>query len=379
MGERDLRFSGIDPELTRRVAMTVSCRDTDGIEKVPDAGELREQDGVRVQVMHNGLLVEEGGYYGDWMTEVIRVLRGHHEPQEELVFDQILRRLRDSSPAPVMLEIGSYWAYYSLWFCRSIANARAIALEPDVPYLEVGRRNARLNSLDDRVTFTHGAIGLQSAGTISFRAESDGLDHEVAQYSLRSLMEMHGLQTVDLILCDAQGAETPLLEGAKDSLRDGVARFLVISTHHHSISGDPLTHQKALNLLEEAGGHVITEHSVTESFSGDGLIAVSFDDRDREFTVPVSFARSKDSLFGELEYDLADMLKRHDEALASLDGAATHIRKVEAMLAASEEGRALLQHRVDTMEATKVWRWSRVPRALYASLQRHRGDSSFTS
>lgn len=36
--------------------------------------------------MHNGVKVIAGGYYGSWMTEIIRLLQGHHEPQEERVF-----------------------------------------------------------------------------------------------------------------------------------------------------------------------------------------------------------------------------------------------------------------------------------------------------
>ncbi len=96
--------------------LTVSCSDSDAIPKVERAGEVFEVDGRRVQMMHNGVLVDEGCYYGDWMTEIIRCLRGHHEPQEERVFHDILRRLASSGDDATMVELGSFWAYYSLWF-----------------------------------------------------------------------------------------------------------------------------------------------------------------------------------------------------------------------------------------------------------------------
>jgi hypothetical protein len=81
-------------------------------------------------------------------------------------------------------------------------------------------------------------------------------------------------------------------------------RFAVVSTHHHVISGDPLTHQRCLDLLRDAGGHVIVEHTVAESYSGDGLIVVSFDDRDRDLQVVTSRCRVGDSWFGDPLRDL---------------------------------------------------------------------------
>jgi hypothetical protein len=40
-----------------RAVMTTSCRDTDYIPKVADAGALFERDGRTLQVMHNGVLL----------------------------------------------------------------------------------------------------------------------------------------------------------------------------------------------------------------------------------------------------------------------------------------------------------------------------------
>jgi hypothetical protein len=186
------------------------------------------------------------------------------------------------------------------------------------------------------------------------------------------------------VLADVQGAETTLLERAAGVLGAGRVRFLVVSTHHHSISGSPLTHQRAVELLADLGAHVICEHSVGESFSGDGLIAVSFDQRDRDLTVEVSRARAKDSLFGELEFDLATSMEQHVAAqgqmgelggqrdalrsqLASCQGQAAGLRN-EVALANRE--RDLLHQQIDAMSATKLWRWSRRPRDIYARVRR---------
>lgn len=305
----ELRVDGLDPALARRVAQTVSCTDCDALPKVAGAGEVVDRDGTPVQVMHNGLLVEAGGYYGDWMSEIIRVLRGHHEPQEELVFDAMVGRVAQAAAtggdAPVMVEVGAFWAYYSLWFCHQIPRARAYGIEPDPAYLEVGRRNVGLNDLADRVSLGPGVVGAAPGSTLRFTAESDGVERPVVQHDLASLMQAHDLDHVDLLLSDIQGWELLFVERALPLLRQGRVRFLLVSTHHHSISGDALTHQKVRDLLVGAGATVIAEHTVGESASGDGLIGVSFDPRDEGLTVPVSHVRARDSLFGELEYDLA--------------------------------------------------------------------------
>jgi FkbM family methyltransferase len=293
-----------DPNF-RRVQLAVSCRDTDIIPKVDGAGAVRD-DGT--QLMHNGVVVEADGYQGPWMTEIIRQLRGHHEPQEELAFHVVLERLAATGgPSPVVIELGCWWAYYSIWARKRIPGARSFLLEPDPAYLEVGRRNLARNGIDDAV-FVHAAVGFDRTPPQPFLCESDGLEHDVPFEGLRSMLERFGVDRADLLLVDVQGAEVPLLDGGRDLLRDGAVRFMVISTHHHRISGDPLTHQRCVMLLKELGAHILVEHTVAESFTGDGLIVASFDPADRDLTIVTSRCRVQDSLFGDPLWDLADAL-----------------------------------------------------------------------
>ena len=294
------RFVAFSDEELQRIGLTTACHDTDLIPKVPDAGFVR--DGV--QLMHNGVRVVEGGYYGEWMTEVIRRLRGHHEPQEELAFHTVVERLAATAdPEPVMVELGAFWAYYSLWFKQRIPGGRVYLVEPDPAYLDVGRRNFELN--DAEGTFHQAAVGRDRQAPMAFECESDGVSRPVPVEGLRSMLDRFGLEHVDVLFSDVQGAEWPLLDGGRDELTAGRVRFLVVSTHHHTISGDPLTHYRCLELLRELGAHVIVEHTVAESYSGDGLVVASFDERDRDLTVVTSRCRADASLFGDPLRDLA--------------------------------------------------------------------------
>lgn len=275
-----------------RIELTCSCRDTDGIPKVAGAGEVH--DGV--QTMHNGVRVVAGGYYGDWMIEIIRRLHGHHEPQEELAVHAVLERLAmTAGPSPVVMELGAFWAYYSVWALHRLPGARAFLVEPDPAYLEVGRRNIELNGMT--ATFLQAAVGGEARPPEPFECESDGVTRYIGIEGLRSLSRRFGLDRIDLLFVDVQGAETALLEGGRDLLAAGAVRFLVLSTHHEVISGDPLTHDRCRSLLVGVGAHVIAEHTPGESVSGDGLLVVSLDPRDRDLHVVISRAPAGAALF----------------------------------------------------------------------------------
>lgn len=360
--------SRIDPALLTRVRQTLACPDCDELPKVPDAGRVVDRDGVAVQVMHNGVLVEAGGYFGGWMSEIIRCLRGHHEPQEELVMARMLERLgATSGQTPAVVELGSFWAYYALWFLHELPYGRAVALEPDPANLALGRRNAALNARD--VTFVHGVMGREPSAEQDF-ANLDGSVSAVRAYDLAGLLEQQQVSTVDLLLCDIQGGEGFLFEQAAGLLREGRVRFALVSTHHHSISGDALTHQRLLALLTSLGGHVVAEHTVGESCSGDGLIAVSFDPRDRDLTVPISHVRQSASLYGPMEHELAAALERAEQAELLVRRERARSASLQAdlgavqTLAQSEAGLAVAE--LARLRASRLFTWSERPRALYA-------------
>ena len=282
-------------DVLERAVMTVSCRDSDAIPKVADAGQIREEGGSRVQIMHNGLKVAAGGYHGDWMAQVIRGLRGHHEPQEELVYYHLLRYVRHGA---LMVELASFWAYYTLWFLREIPDSTAICIEPDPANIEVGKRNALLNSVTQRIRFVEAWVGGEERASHRALCESTGSPRDLPCLNMDSLLRMVESRTIELLHVDAQGAELPFLRSLETAVQEQRIRFLVTSTHHSSISGSPTTHEDCLRELERLGAVILTEHSIQESFSGDGLIVASFLACDRRIRIPeISRNRAASSMF----------------------------------------------------------------------------------
>lgn len=267
--------------LRQRVTMTTGCRDADAIPKVQGAGEVFTHRGRRVQRMHEGTLVPADGYYGAWSTKIIRRLRGHHEPQEELLFHHLLRQC---SRGARMIEVGAFWAYYTSWFLRAVPESTAVCVEPDAAHAATGAETLALNGLS--ATWVKAAVGRTHRPAMIIRRESDGRSVEVPCHSLPSLLDEVGWSPVDILHIDAQGAETGFLESIADGLPRLRLRFLVVSTHEERISGSPTTHEDCLRTIRRLGGVILAEHTVEESFSGDGLIVASLDPRDAAIPLP---------------------------------------------------------------------------------------------
>lgn len=282
------------------IALTTSCRDSDSIPKVPNAGGSIIVEGTECQIMHNGLRVVHGGYYGNTMAKIIEGLSGHHEPQEELVFHHILKFV---PPRGSIIELGCYWAYYALWFLKEVEGGRALGIEPDPHHIDVGKKNASLNNLP--LDIRQGYIAPPGSEG-PFQTEYSGAVNIPALSPAAIISEFVGDGILDILHCDTQGAEVYSIEDCYHLFESGKVRFALFSTHAMEITGSPLTHQSCLQMLKECGGRILAEHDVHESYSGDGLIAVYFGKDCIEFPkIDMSYNRYGNSKFANPIIELA--------------------------------------------------------------------------
>ena len=241
-----------------RVDITSSCTDCDVLPKVENAGCVIENN-PSYQIMHNGIKVSLGGYHGHWMQEIISNLRGHHEPQEEKVFHEILKYVPEKG---VMIELGSFWAYYSMWFQWRVRNSTNYMVEPIREKLEVGKRNFALNNMKGH--FIHASIGDSCIKNNRF-IDWDGSQTIVNQISVDEIFSAKKISHVNILHSDIQGAEFDMLVGADQALASNKIDYIFISTHGYC-------HNKCIKKLSNYGYNIICEHSIDESYSADGLI-----------------------------------------------------------------------------------------------------------
>lgn len=312
---KNINHPTLSSDEMKRIEMTVRCADSSEIPKVWNAGEYGSDEHGPFQVMHNGITITKDCYQGPWMSKVIELLRGHHEPQEELAFHEVLKTLKkypSHFQGHSILELGSFWGYYSLWFAKEFPESTVVCLEPDLQHLEVGKQNFLRNGVSGN--FINAKIARESKLRSRFICPSDGNERFVEALSFSSVLEKADLTEVDIVHVDVQGAEIDLLLDLSNVLQKTQIRFIFVSTHDLVISGSPTTHQDSLRILESNGAHIICEHSVPESFSGDGFILASFFEEDKNLEVDISYNRSKNSLFGEWEPRMAALVNLHSKS-----------------------------------------------------------------
>jgi len=250
-----------------RTLLTISCKDCDYIPKIENAGEIIEENGLSLQLMHNGIKIIPNSYYGEdsnWMNEIIRCLRGHHEPQEEKLFYEVLKVIPDNS---TMIELGSYWAYYSMWFQKDIRNAKNFLIEPNFDNLNLGKKHFEINNMNG--FFFQALIGNRHSPNFAFYDNEVKKTFHIPIFSVDDFMEKQSIRRVNILHSDIQGAEYQMLIGSKNAISNKHIEFFFISTH------SDMLHQRCINFLKKHHYYIIAEHTPTESYSGDGLIVAS--------------------------------------------------------------------------------------------------------
>jgi len=248
-----------------RILDVMACPDNRQLSRVPHAGEV--QDGF--QIMFNGIRVGADGYYGRGMTELLRKNRGSHEPQEEKVFQEVLRHL---PPGAQMIECGAYWGFYSMWFVRDVPQARVWLIEPEPSNLESGRKNFTANNLEGY--FIHAFVERHSANGSPPHV---CIDDFLASQHIKHLTILHA---------DIQGMELEMLQGATQTLSQKLVDYIFISTH-----GDEV-HAACVAFLRTHDYATPVSLLPAESYSFDGLIVACFPSL-RENPLPALSAKTR--------------------------------------------------------------------------------------
>ncbi|MFN0104381.1 MAG: FkbM family methyltransferase [Bryobacteraceae bacterium] len=238
-------------------AVPDECAD---IPKVPGAGGIyKGPDDRRYQLMHNGVKVLVNSYYGDLVTEIIRRFRGHHEPQEERVFHAALASL----PGEIaMIELGSYWAYYSMWAQAAKRRVRSVLVEPVDSHMEIGKANLELNGMS--AEFVRAYIGASSLPPHTVQMEGTSLVG-MERLCLDDLLARCGVPFAHIVHVDVQGAEVDMLRGSESAIREKRLGYIFLSTHSRKL------HDECLDILKR-DFVILAEHTRAESYSTDGLI-----------------------------------------------------------------------------------------------------------
>ena len=236
------------------------------IKRCESSGKL-END---IVTLHNGIRVYNRCYY-DKFSDILILNKGVHEPSEERAFDKVLSFMRDDS---VMIELGCYWSFYSIWFLKDVKNGKTFCIDSDDDCLLSGKNNFKLNGLEG--DFTKAFIGYNGLNLLDYISEKS-------------------IEYIDILHSDIQGYEFEMLNQIKPILFESKVKYIFLSTHSNEI------HKNCLNLLRECNYKILCSCDYdNESFQFDGFILScpediaeieSFDIGSREYSRLISSDR----------------------------------------------------------------------------------------
>jgi hypothetical protein len=202
--------------------------------------------------MHNGLKVLPTAYFGYPFLARSRCCQTVDEPQEERLFQDLLPLLPRGS---VMLELGSFWAFYSLWFHQVVPGAVNYMIEPDLKNLACGQTNFEINGFDQRINFTQALVD-----------DSSSNDDEIPKVCVDDFCRDKNIERLTVLHADVQSYESRMLDGAHDYLSQQRIDYLFISTHSNTL------HETCKSKLVEHGYRIVSDVNLDEAYQVDGVI-----------------------------------------------------------------------------------------------------------
>lgn len=247
-----------------RINDVMSCPDNGHIPRAAHAGRVK--DGYLI--MHNGIKIVPGSYYGEGVRLMLERNGGVHEPQEEYAFMKVLEHIPNGA---AMIELGAYWGFYSMWFHKVVRTPICILVEPLINNLRNGRKNFKINGMEGR--FIRANVG----------ATSKNGKFGVPVLAVDDIVREQGIERVHILHADIQGFELDMLKGAGKTLDAGLIDYVFISSHSNRLHAD------CISFLKDRGFLILADADLDETYSCDGVIVARR--RNAEGRGPISISK----------------------------------------------------------------------------------------
>ena len=150
-----------------------------------------------------------------------------HYDDEIKLFNQVLDNVEDHEP--VMIEVGSFWAWWSLMFRKRFNKGKNILIEYAKTQLRCGERNFELNKCS--------YVSYHAGMAISHTTQK-GVKDLGNNITLSQVIKENKISTVDVLHMDIQGSELEALKSMSEFLENRTIRQIVIGTHNHLVGYD---------------------------------------------------------------------------------------------------------------------------------------------
>jgi FkbM family methyltransferase len=170
-------------------------------------------------------------------------LTGRYEPQETALLQQILR------PGMTFVDVGANWGYFTLCAAHLVGpTGRVVSIEVDPRACRTLKANIERNKLESVTALemaASDASGVLRLHEYEGRANESGnfgltgaeatgtprRQFDVAASRLDDVLDRAGIEQVDLLKMDIEGAEARALSGLRRALADRRIKHLVLEVH----------------------------------------------------------------------------------------------------------------------------------------------------
>ncbi len=170
-----------------------------------------------------------------------------------------------------MIELGSFWAYYSLIFKKEIKSSTCYLIEPILDKLKIGKHNFQVNNFSGTFVNAH----ISSKNNKLFR-DWDGEILKIPGITLDDIFNHYKLDRVQVLHADIQGCEVEMLDKC-ECLKHKKIDFLFIGTH--------VKNSVVINKLLKYNYHILLDMEVENTFADDGLV-VACCDKFKNISIP---------------------------------------------------------------------------------------------
>jgi FkbM family methyltransferase len=188
---------------------------------------------------------------------------GNYEPQESALIRGILQ------PGMTFVDAGSNWGFFTLVAAHLVGpQGRVVAIEADPRVFRKLRSNVRRNELRQVQVFDCALADREDAMTLAGHNEADetcgvsrlvenhasgGTQFQVQTRRLDSLLDEAGLEKVDVLKLDVEGAEDMVLAGMQAGLARQRYRCILLELHPVQLGERKRTIDEVMGLLSAQG------------------------------------------------------------------------------------------------------------------------------
>ena len=226
---------------------------------------------------------------------------GHYEPQETAIMLHVLR------PGMCFVDVGANWGYFTLLAADLVGkDGRVVSFEPHPLLFAQLQENLLRNALtwaaalQVAVADTFGEMTLASFDT---ETSNWGVSHLVAECDpqapqfrvqsglLETLLDRHGVSSVDMLKMDIEGAESFVLPTLQEGLISGRYKRVLLELHPRALEEAGVSPQSLLLLLLDCGYRGWT---IDHSRSAFRRAAYSLPTSPAQFLMPIDPDRAVD-------------------------------------------------------------------------------------